>query len=259
MHLAMVSFFVLGLVVPVLATPHVFFDPPVVMVVPDETFELSFEVAACPDSIASTQLYMSWDPDIVELVEASEGALYSQSGHMTWFIDDLEYPGFLHLFDTVFGVGTYILAPGELFRLTFHALDYGHTQAHVDTIRMTDIRRNALAIGGFEHGEIFVVDPTGVPEPVERELRVGPAWPNPFTAETAIAFSVPVASGEWAVGVYDIKGRLVRRLTVPVGATRGEIAWDGRDAGGREVPASVYFVRISGPQGDAHARLVRLR
>jgi len=258
MFLAMVSFFVLGLVVPVLATPYVFFDPPITTVDLDETFELSFRVAACPDSIASTQLYMSWDPGIVELVEATEGSLYAESGHMTWFIDDLEYPGFLHLFDTVFGVGTHILAPGELFHLTFHAVAEGHTQAHVDTIRMTDVRRNALAIGGFEHGEIFVGQ-TGVEEPVATDLQVGPAWPNPFTAETAIAFSVPAASGEWSAGVYDIKGRLVRRLTVPVGATRGEIAWDGRDAEGREVPASVYFVRISGPAGDAHARLVRLR
>ena len=138
------------------AQPQVFFDPSPITVQRGDQFDLSFQVGACADSIASFQLYMSFDPAIVNLVSATEGALYANSPHMTWFIAEEVEDGFWHFFDTVFGSGTYVLPPGELLHLRFEALQYGYTQAHVDTIRMTDIRRNALPVAGFQHGDIYI-------------------------------------------------------------------------------------------------------
>jgi hypothetical protein len=258
MSLAMVPFLILVFVACAPATPHVSFTPQPAMVEVDEVFGMSFRVEDCPDSIASFQLYMSFDPAIVELVEASEGSLYVESGHMTWFIEDEEYTGFWHFFDTVFGVGTHILAPGELLHLTFRALQDGHTQAHIDTIRMTDVRRNALPVGGFEHGEIFV-GPVGVEEPGGSRLWLGAPSPNPSVGETVVPFSLPLDGGPWRAGVYDLTGRLVRTLDISGAPGGGELRWDGRTNGGRDAPSAVYFVRVTGSAGEARTKLVRIR
>ncbi len=250
---------VLALACPALATPNVCFSPGQVMVQPDDEFDLSFRVDDCGDSVASFQLYVSFDSGIVELIDADEGSLYVESGHMTWFIEEEQEPGFWHFFDTVFGAGTHVLPPGELLHLRFRALDYGHTQAHVDTIRMTDIRRDPLPVGSFEHADIFVVPATGVEEAPEMGPRLGPARPNPFSADTSIEFSLPSGDTHWSAEIYDLNGRLVRRLDVSRGVRSGLLFWDGRTEDGGEAPSSVYFLRLWGESSEAHTRIVRLR
>jgi len=224
----------------------------------DETFDMSFRVLDSPDSIASFQLYMSFDPEIVELVAASEGSLYVESGHMTWSIEEEEHAGFWHFFNTVFGVGTHILPPGELLHLTFHALQNGHTQAHVDTIRMSDVRRNALPVEGFEHGEIHV-GPTGVEEAGGSRLWLGAPSPNPSFGETVVPFNLPHGGGPWRAGVYDLTGRLVRTLDISGAPGGGELRWNGKSGDGRPVPSAVYFLRITGTADEARTKLVRIR
>ena len=241
------------------AQPHVSFVPAEIMVQPNQQFDLSFQVGACGDSIASFQLYMSFDPSVVQLLQATEGTLYSQSGYMTWFISEQVSPGFWHFFDTVFGSGTCVLPPGELLHLRFKALVPGHTQAYVDTVRMTDVRRNALAVQGFEHGEIFVVPTTGVgDEPVETAVALGPASPNPFRGATEIQFSVPAGLEPVRASVHDLRGRLVAELAVS-GDRAGTLAWDGRSEDGREAPSSVYFVRLTAGTAEAHTSIVKLQ
>lgn len=52
--------------------------------------------------------------------------------------------------------------------------------------------------------------------------------------------------GGVAVSVYDLSGRLVRRLHLPEGDPRGPhaVVWDGDDSGGRPVPPGAYVVRL---------------
>lgn len=228
------------------------------MVDPGDEFDLSFRVNDCGDSVASYQLYMSFDYELIELLEATEGTLYAESGLMTWFIEEEEEPGFWHFFDTVFGAGTYVLPPGELLHLRFRALPdvSGYTQAYVDTIRMTDIRRDPLPIEDFQHADIFVGD-TGVPSDLP-VLSIGPAAPNPFAGRTAIAFSVPGVGFVWHAEVYDLNGRVVRKLEVPAGHRRGSLVWDGRTESGATASSGVYFVRLSGRGAAAQTRIVKL-
>jgi len=216
---------------------------------------MSFRVGESPDSVASFQLYLSFDPQVIELTEAVEGSLYSESGVMTWFIVEEHGPGFWHFFDTVFGAGTHVLPPGELLHLTFTALQEGETEARIDTIRMTNIRRNPLPVGGFEHGEI-IVSATGVEEG-GGIARLGSAYPNPFVSSTAVSFFAPMDGGDARAEIYDVRGRLVRRIPVPGGASEGELLWDGRDERGEEVPSSVYFLRLTARTSTAHCRLVK--
>jgi len=239
------------------ASTSVHFDPGQVIVNPGQEFDMSFRVEESPDSVASFQLYLSFDPSVVELTNAAEGSLYVESGAMTWFIAEEQEPGFWHFFDTVFGAGTHVLPPGELLHLTFTALEEGETEARVDTIRMTDVRRNSLPIDGFENGHISVVPLTGVEEG-GGIARLGPAHPNPFVSGTAVPFCAPMDGGDAKAEIYDVRGRLVRRIPVPSGALQGELLWDGRDERGEEVSSSVYFIRLSARTSTAHCRLVKV-
>ena len=238
------------------ASTTVHFDPGQVLVSPGQEFDLSFRVAESPDSIASFQLYLSFDPEVIELTEAVQGTLYAESGVMTWFTDEEVGPGFWHFFDTVFGAGTHVLPPGELVHLTFTALEEGETEARIDTIRMTDIRRDPLPVVGFENGHILV-PLTGVEEG-GGIARLGPAYPNPFVSATAVPFFAPMDGGSAKAEIYDVRGRLVRRIPVPSGALQGELLWDGRDERGQEVSSSVYFIRLIARTSTAHCRLVKV-
>ncbi|HEU4724867.1 MAG TPA: PA domain-containing protein [Candidatus Eisenbacteria bacterium] len=82
--------------------------------------------------------------------------------------------------------------------------------------------------------------------------------PNPFTPATTIALELP-AAGRTKVAVYDVQGRLVKRLLdgwMPAG-THG-LAWDGTDEQGRRAAAGVYFSRVESNGHRAGERLVKL-
>jgi hypothetical protein len=98
-----------------------------------------------------------------------------------------------------------------------------------------------------------------VPEPVESAAGYAlQAAPNPFEESTVIRFG-PRSGTSGAVGVYDVRGRLVRRLPAPASADRGVVRWDGRDASGIGVAPGVYFLRMEGERGAAPTtRVVRL-
>lgn len=240
------------------ATPAVFLDPGQIVVAPSEEFELSFRVDDCGDSIASYQLYLSFDHEIVELVEATEGSLYSESGFMTWFVEEEEEPGFWHFFDTAFGAGTFVAPPGELLHLRFRALPgaVGYTQAHVDTIRMTNALRDPLPVGGVTHADIFVPS-TSAGEVLEPAL-LGPPVPNPFVHETEIPFSLPPSGSRGVVRIYSVSGRLVRRLVIPSATRRGEVEWDGRNEEGVVVAPGAYLITLGGSEGGVRTKVLKL-
>jgi hypothetical protein len=238
------------------AAPNVFFSPGHVMLEPGENDTVSFRVDDCGDLLSGYQLYLSFDPTIVELVSATEGSLYAYSGYPTWFIVEEEGPGQWHFFDTVMGSGTYVSPPGELLRLEFAALDSGTAELHIDSILLADEFRENLPVGSYEHGYIFVVPLTGVEEG-GGIARLGPAYPNPFVSGTAVPFFAPLDGSDAKAEIYDVRGRLVRRIPVPSGALQGELLWDGRDERGEDVSSSVYFLRLIARTSTAHCRLVK--
>ncbi|UCG52704.1 MAG: T9SS type A sorting domain-containing protein [Candidatus Latescibacterota bacterium] len=79
------------------------------------------------------------------------------------------------------------------------------------------------------------------------------AYPNPFNPQTTIGYTI-AQTGIVRLNVYDIRGRLMRRL-VSGSEPAGEhtVVWDGRDDRGSEVSTGVYFVRFeAGGQTQTH-------
>jgi hypothetical protein len=79
---------------------------------------------------------------------------------------------------------------------------------------------------------------------LSREFTLGQNYPNPFNPQTRISFYLR-QPGEVSIKVYNILGQEVRDL-VDGYYQNGEhkIVWDGKDDGGREVAAGIYFYQI---------------
>jgi WD40 repeat protein len=83
--------------------------------------------------------------------------------------------------------------------------------------------------------------------------------PNPFNPSTTLRFGLPEA-GHVRLAVYDVTGSVVRTLVDGhVEAGMREVAWDGRDANGREVASGVYVYRLTAKQGVVTRRMTLAR
>ena len=84
------------------------------------------------------------------------------------------------------------------------------------------------------------------------------AGPSPSGSDVRIRYYTPAAVHS-DLAIFDAAGRQVRTLP---GArwTEGwqETIWDGRDAGGRRVPAGIYWVRLQLPDQQRTLRVVRV-
>ncbi len=118
---------------------------------------------------------------------------------------------------------------------------------------------------GASRGEGFALA-TGIedPEPPEvpRVLRLAQPYPNPFSAFTAIGFTVTPAKAHAYVelDVYDVRGRRVRRLlseALPAG--HYTVRWDGQTDAGTGAASGVYLcrLRIGEEQATGTMTLVR--
>ncbi len=102
----------------------------------------------------------------------------------------------------------------------------------------------------------FLHDLTGLVDPVPQvEGMPGlSSFPNPFNPATTIRYRLPRAS-RVSLGIYDLEGRLLRRLESGAMRNAGEhgIEWDGRSDRGRLQPSGIYFARLRA--GDAELNL----
>lgn len=98
--------------------------------------------------------------------------------------------------------------------------------------------------GGFWNPTVIsnVDVPDDRPE-TPTSFRVYPNVPNPFSAQTTIAFDLP-SEQHVRMSVYDLKGQHVRTLldqVMPAG--RHSMTWAGIGDDGRPLPPGVYWIR----------------
>ena len=84
--------------------------------------------------------------------------------------------------------------------------------------------------------------------------------PNPFNPSTTISYYLP-ESGPVTLEIYDVSGRLVRRLLDREMKESGihGTAWDGQDAKGHRVQSGLYFYRIEAGKRSLSKKMVLLR
>ena len=96
-----------------------------------------------------------------------------------------------------------------------------------------------------------------VPGTAPLVLRLEPAYPNPFRAETRLTFTVP-GDGRAALSIYDVRGRRVAKLLdedMPPGGR--SLSWNGTDVSGHAMASGTYFAKLSAG-GKSQVRKVLL-
>jgi len=114
---------------------------------------------------------------------------------------------------------------------------------------VTEVPGNAVGYGALNVREALDNVPNGIPVMAAKRA---PAPMELAVARLAGGIEVRYAPGSTAparLDVYDLEGRRVRTLAVPLTAGPGTVVWRGRDAAGREVGSGVYLVRLR--VGDA--------
>lgn len=85
------------------------------------------------------------------------------------------------------------------------------------------------------------------------------AFPNPFNPQTTLRFVNP-RPGPVTLAVYDLQGRLVRRLVSgDLAAGEHEARWDGADAAGSRASSGVYVARLVAAGATAGTKLMLVK
>jgi hypothetical protein len=93
------------------------------------------------------------------------------------------------------------------------------------------------------------------PAPDALVLSIHPA---PASAEAGVTFQLRGAAHGGSLELFDVRGRLVRRLELAPGAGGArEIPWNVRDANGGRLPPGVYLARLTSA-GRSALRSLRL-
>jgi hypothetical protein len=70
-------------------------------------------------------------------------------------------------------------------------------------------------------------------------------YPNPFNAETRLAFALGEPAADVALEIFDVLGRSVRAFELGnLAAGEHGVTWDGTDRSGAGVASGVYFYRL---------------
>jgi hypothetical protein len=84
-------------------------------------------------------------------------------------------------------------------------------------------------------------------------------FPNPFNPVTTLRYDLPRISRVSLI-VYDVLGRKVKRLLDgQLEPGYHQLQWDGRNAGGREVPSGIYIARLVTPEYNKSIKMLLLK
>ncbi|HXS81901.1 MAG TPA: PKD domain-containing protein, partial [Methylomirabilota bacterium] len=153
------------------------------------------------------------------------------------------------------------------------------TQLAVSALDLSVVEAPSVVGSAFRVDNVSIVQGTGAPAPVsaltfaEDAAEPAPAdvrslvpgvHPNPMRADgTRIVFTTD-AAGPAEVAIFDLAGRLVRRLagagyptkSGPAVARTQFVVFDGRGDDGRRLPGGVYYYQVRAPGTGTRGRLV---
>lgn len=156
-------------------------------------------------------------------------------------------------------------APSDAAALTLRRSVFASCGLAADrTVSAFTVAGEAIA-GGSQGGAFvlwhgFLAPETGAASSVAAPMRGALllAAPTPNPCSTRVALRVGGAGAESAqLAVYDVRGRLVRRLAAAAAGADAEATWNLADDDGRRVAAGLYIVRAEGlTAGSARTLIV---
>ncbi len=103
-----------------------------------------------------------------------------------------------------------------------------------------------------------VVNTSGVDENTPNSNN-GQAYPNPFTDNTTISFTLDKPS-DIGIEIYDLNGKKIKTLASgDFQAGIHQITWDGTEENHSRVPAGIYYYRIIGGNAAISQRIILIK
>jgi hypothetical protein len=91
-------------------------------------------------------------------------------------------------------------------------------------------------------------------------IEIGKVYPNPFNSSINIEFSITGESQRIDLSIFDIEGKLIRRLRSGISNPGNyAIKWDALDNSGAEISSGVYFIRLLSSRTDRARKVTYLR
>ncbi|MCD4690921.1 hypothetical protein K8S17_05610 [bacterium] len=240
------------------AAPTVFVHPSELMVEPGETFSMSIRVDAGTDTVTCFLTEFTFDADVLELVSASEGSLFSMCGYGTMYHWDPIESGLHSCNDVTLGHEAHVLPPGELVDFEFHADGAGVTWIEITTVDLRDMRRDPILPVSTERALVCVTATDVEDPPQPQETALLSVHPNPCRGPASLQWSAPTGLRGSGLLIYDIRGRLIWRTKLD-GAS-GTAQWGGCGRDGSPVRTGTYFVEFRTDVGGVVRRkLILLR
>lgn len=107
--------------------------------------------------------------------------------------------------------------------------------------------------------EFDILASAGVEEPAIDRTAFRGVIPNPVSGTTTLRYAL-AAEAEVRLDIYDVNGRLVRRLASGTQPSGVHVAtWDGTDGQGRQVSSGVYLYVFRAGSYEATGRVMMLR
>jgi hypothetical protein len=183
-----------------------------------------------------------------ELLEAKASSKLVGKGEEHFFGTIERETGVVEICVAALGVDTPMGYTGEVARVVVR--ERTPQGARISNADLRDIanRRDEVALPGGGGETPYVPAVT----------TLGQNHPNPFNPVTTIVYEVAEA-GQVRIDIYDVSGRLVRRLVDENrGVGRHTASWDGRDGSGNGVHSGVYFYRMTAPGYTSAAKKMLL-
>lgn len=98
-------------------------------------------------------------------------------------------------------------------------------------------------------------DPSATPPAT---LSIQGPWPNPFAS--TVRFSVlPKGTQSTTIGIYNLRGQLVREFPSVTDGRANALVWDGTDAAGKRAASGIYFIRATQSGNTVSRKMLLMR
>jgi hypothetical protein len=152
-----------------------------------------------------------------------------------------------------------LVGTGNLLKLKFRSI--GNTgSVSLATLTVSEFYFNQTAVLNLQPGYVVLLPVTsnedGTQIPVNG-LKVGP---NPFSTSTRIRLSQDKPAGQTEIGIYNLKGQLVKTLfKSELKSGNLDLEWNGTDYRNQSAPEGLYLVRVKSADYNKTIRIVKLK
>ncbi len=207
-------------------------------------------------NVTGYQFTMSWNPEVLDFVEAASKTLNGYFG--TTHIDR----GFLTTsWNDEMTKGISLDENAVVFELKFKAVGAIGTSSEIKI--GSELTVSEAYNGNLDFLEVNSTNSTvKVGNATSRNTQHATpitlsVQPNPFTNSTRITFEIPKEEMITIV-IYDVHGKAVKHLHAKYQAGLNETEWNGSDDAGNSLSSGVYHVRVMASGFAASKKIIRM-